>query len=223
MVRVGDLGHVAQVGRPGDGREEAVGVGHVGLDLLAVLLGERAFGHRQGDQLLVRQEALLGPAQALEHAPGDFEQPLEASLGEHGGLVALGDEGQQLVDLRQLTGLGLFLPRHQGARLLPVVMLEQAGFFRGVPERGEGADQLEAVLHRAQLVRVELLGLDQHVLAHADLAEVVQQRGVADLLDLLAGEAQCPEFRLGQRIHLLRQGHRQRRDTLGMAGSGGIP
>ena len=49
--------------------------------------------------------------------------------------------------------------------------------------------QLEALQDHLALVLVELLGLDQHVLAHADLAEVVQQRGVLDLLQLVERDA----------------------------------
>ena len=41
---------------------------------------------------------------------------------------------------------------------------------------------------RLELHRIELLLLDQHLLADADLAEVVQQRGVADLAELIGRE-----------------------------------
>ena len=41
--------------------------------------------------------------------------------------------------------------------------------------------QCEALQDELALVLVELLRLDQDVLAHADLAEVVQQRRVLDL------------------------------------------
>jgi hypothetical protein len=52
-----------------------------------------------------------------------------------------------------------------------------------------GARIPEALLEQAHVGMVQLLFLAQHVLAHADLAEVVQQRGIADLAQLLLAEA----------------------------------
>ena len=48
--------------------------------------------------------------------------------------------------------------------------------------------ELEAVAERLQLQRIELLLFHQHLLADADFAEVVQQRGVTDLADLIGAE-----------------------------------
>ena len=49
--------------------------------------------------------------------------------------------------------------------------------------------EVEARPDGVELQRIELLFLDQHLLADADFAEVVQQRGVANLLDLVGSEA----------------------------------
>ena len=51
------------------------------------------------------------------------------------------------------------------------------------------SEEREAVADQLELVRVELLLLHEHLLAHADLAEVVQQPRVAQLAQLLAREA----------------------------------
>ena len=49
-------------------------------------------------------------------------------------------------------------------------------------------EQLHAVADAVEIRRIELLGLHEHVLAHAHLAEVVQQRGVAQLHQLVVAE-----------------------------------
>ncbi len=46
---------------------------------------------------------------------------------------------------------------------------------------GGSTDEGIPLLHEGEIGGIELLGLDQDLLAHADLAEVVEQAGVADL------------------------------------------
>src|SRR5216117_1437366 len=46
-----------------------------------------------------------------------------------------------------------------------------------------------ALPDEVELQRIELFGLDQHLLPHADLSEIVEQPRVADLFDLFAGES----------------------------------
>ena len=53
-------------------------------------------------------------------------------------------------------------------------------------------NELEARLDHLELAGHQLLRLDQDVLAHADLAEVVQQARVAQLLELVLGEVDVP-------------------------------
>ena len=61
-------------------------------------------------------------------------------------------------------------------------------------------DHAETLPQREHLAEEELLRLDQDLLAHPDLAEVVQQARVADLLDLVAAEAHgCEEARTRSR------------------------
>ena len=57
VVGVGDLRHAAQGARPGDLREEAVGVRDVALDLLALLGGQRAAGDGERADLVARAAA----------------------------------------------------------------------------------------------------------------------------------------------------------------------
>ena len=51
--------------------------------------------------------------------------------------------------------------------------------------------------------RVELLGLHEDLLAHPDLAEVVQQRGVANLAHLVGGEPHVAKGPVGGAVHRL--------------------
>src|SRR5438067_2576158 len=48
--------------------------------------------------------------------------------------------------------------------------------------------EIEATTNRLELHRIELFLLDEHLLANADLAEVVQQRRVSDLAHLIGRE-----------------------------------
>ena len=84
-------------------------------------------------------------------------------------------------------------------------------------------DVAEAQLHQVHLLRVELLRLHEHVLAHADLAEIVQEARVADLLQVLRGEVGVPVHPAAHPVHGLRQGYRVDRHPVGMAGGGGVP
>src|SRR5438445_13794363 len=52
-----------------------------------------------------------------------------------------------------------------------------------------------------QVLGVQLLRLHQDLLAHADLAEIVEQPGVADLPQLLAGERHVPEGAVRRSVH----------------------
>ena len=73
-----------------------------------------------------------------------------------------------------------------------------------------------------ELPIVELLGLDQHLLAHADLAEVVQHARVFDLAQIVAREVHGSERPVGDGVHLLGQGHAQGGHAPRMAGGGRI-
>jgi len=54
------------------------------------------------------------------------------------------------------------------------------------------ADVIEAVQHAHELQRIEFFRLDQHFLAHANFAEVVEERGVAYLLHLFTEKRKSP-------------------------------
>ena len=70
--------------------------------------------------------------------------------------------------------------------------------------------------------RVELFRFHQHVLAHADLAEVVQEAGVAQLAQLLRGEAHVAEAAAVGAIDRLGQPHREVGHAERVAEGGGV-
>src|SRR5205823_12438977 len=76
-------------------------------------------------------------------------------------------------------------------------------------------DQLE-------LQRVELLRLDEHLLAHAHLPEVVQQPGVAELADLLAREAHALVGAVARAVHHDGEAHGHVRDPPRVAEGGRV-
>jgi hypothetical protein len=57
------------------------------------------------------------------------------------------------------------------------------------PQREVALEQLHAVPNALELRRVELLRLHQHVFPHADLAEVVEERGDSELHHRIRAEA----------------------------------
>src|SRR5207244_11934575 len=84
------------------------------------------------------------------------------------------------------------------------------------------ADGLDALLDQLEMLGVELLGLDEYLFPHADLAEIVEQRGVADLLHLVRREVHLSVRPRGHAINGLREADRQVRDAEGMAGGGRV-
>ncbi len=66
---------------------------------------------------------------------------------------------------------------------------------------------METPADQLKLRRVELLRLDEHVFAYPDLAEVVQQRSITQLLYLVAVEAGRIKARPGIAVHRERDIH----------------
>ena len=87
----------------------------------------------------------------------------------------------------------------------------------GVAELDPALDQLHALADPFELAGKELLGLHQHLLADADLAEVVQQGGVAELRHLLGAEAPVAVGPRAAAIHDLRQTDGEIGDAEGVA------
>ena len=74
-----------------------------------------------------------------------------------------------------------------------------------------------------QTIRFEFLRLDQEVLAHPDLPEIVQQARIPNFLDLLGAEDQITVFAGGGTGDGLGQPDGQRGDALAMPAGGWVP
>src|SRR5258708_14969299 len=91
---------------------------------------------------------------------------------------------------------------------LLAVLLEELGSCAPELPLGGAADEGVPLAQQAERGRIQLLRLDQYLLAHADLTEIVQQAGVADLLQLLAREVDAAERPVAGAIHDLGEPHR---------------
>ena len=124
----------------------------------------------------------------LPRHPGDLGDPLEAALIEHGRLVRREDEPDDVVDLGDLADQLVIDRRQLGRDLIARRLHQVADFSLEAVDLVAALDQLEALQDQVALVLVQLLGLDQDVLADADLAEVVEHPGVLDLGQIVVGE-----------------------------------
>src|SRR5439155_5906443 len=88
-----------------------------------------------------------------------------------------------------LPGVPRLERSHERLVVLPLVRPEELGTLPPKFPLGGTPHEMVALLDELELQGIELLGLDQHLLPYADLAEIVEQPGVADLLDLLPREA----------------------------------
>ena len=79
---------------------------------------------------------------------------------------------------------------------------------------------LEALEDPVELRLVQLLGLDQDLLADADLAEVMEQAGVLDLSQFLAAEVERREGRRVAAVDELGEGDGEVGDPLTVAAGG---
>ena len=143
-------------------------------------------------------------------------------VGHDGGLVGRRDGLEVLVEVGEHGGQ-LGVPLGGAIREALAAALEQPVHLAARVAQLEAApDDLAALPDQVELARRELLGLDQHVLAHADLAEVVEQRGVADLLHLVGREADLAEGAAIGAVHRGGQRHREVGHPEGVARGGRV-
>ncbi len=112
---------------------------------------------------------------------------------------------------QELEHRGLVLGKHAGlvGRRDAVAQHSRAAapgahrlqLLRRVLDLHRPLDELESRLDHLELAWHQLLGLDQDVLAHADLAEVVQKARVAELLELVLGKAHLAVLPGGDAAH----------------------
>ena len=179
------------------------------LDLAALLRAQASLRDREIGDLRRHDD---GAERSGRVAVGELGEPQDflAHLGRHQRrLVGRGDhfpgafeEGDPLGELRGDLLLAPALPR----RALP--HLRRAGKDRLVDARPDQRGD-----PRRQLPR-----LDEHLLADADLAEVVQHGGVAQLAELVAADADGGEGPGIRAVDELREPAGEQRDALRVAG-----
>src|SRR6185436_12349240 len=76
----------------------------------------------------------------------------------------------------------------------------------------------KTLLERLELMWEQLVALDEDMLAHAHLAEVVEQRGVSQLAELLRAEADAGIGPHRQPIEMLGDADGEQRHALGVTG-----
>src|SRR5215831_18472551 len=184
-----DLRNAPELTRPRNLLEEPIGMRDVRLDLAPLAGVEVALADHQELQLVVAEQPALDATQVHVRDRVDLTQLLEAAFGEDRRFVGVDDGGEMAVELvsRGVAGRAKLVDGR-------VVRLTPAGEQPLDPhalEREVGGlrEIREAAPDELQIARVELLFLDEHFLAHADFAEVVQQPGVPQLAQLIAREA----------------------------------
>ena len=219
---VGDLRNTPEFTRPRDLLEEPIGVRDVRFDLAALGVVEVALANHQELQLVILEQWTLAAIEVHERAAIDVVQRLEAAFGQDRRLVGAHDRRKKArqLGLTILALLGetcqlplVILPSMREHEVGAVALEFQLGALEQEPE--PAADDL-------QIGWIQLLLLHQHLLAHANLAEVVEQAGVAQLAQLLPREGHRAKLPVVRAVHHLRQPHRERRHARRMAGRGGI-
>src|SRR5438309_1556420 len=188
VMAVGDVRHALERSRPGDLLQEAEGVRDVRFDLAPFLGGERPLAYGELDYLVLAQERpRLAREGALVGELGDVLEPTE-DAGRKDRRPVAGEH--ELEHAGQLAPARLELAVDLGHESLgaPRFVQEHLHLAAFGAQLFLREQRLESSAQDLQLVRLQLVRLDEHVLADADLAEIVQQRRVAQLLALVAGE-----------------------------------
>ena len=190
---------------------------HVGLDLLELLRRQAAAGDGEHPGLVRRDDRLALAQMVHEARESEMLDPGGGVLGHHGRFVG-GHHGREvLVQLLQdqpQLGVGR---GHLLQHALPALPQQEVELAAAVAELDAALDELHPLRDHLEVPRVELLGLHQHLFADAHLAEVVEQRGVADRLHLVGREADLAEGAGVGAVRRRGQRHRQVRHPEGMA------
>src|SRR6185312_16995476 len=110
----------------------------------------------------------------LVRATRQLEQRFEASRRQHGRLVRVEHGVEEAVQDRDLPSVLLLERSEERLVLLPLVPFQELGTFPPEFALGGTPHEVMALSDEVELQGIELLGLDQHLLSHADLAEIVE-------------------------------------------------
>ncbi|MNK80723.1 hypothetical protein D3C87_1004480 [compost metagenome] len=197
-------------------------MGDVALDFQALVLIEAAPAHRELLHLRGRQQVARMPIDVMVRTLGDFQQLQEASLLQHRGLVGGENRPPGVIDDFQLVPQVALEDAHGLEVLLAPMLQEEVQLPAGELGFQRLLDEVEARLDQLLAVRIELLGLDQNLLAHADLPQIVKQARIAQLPNLLPAEVKLPEVPHVEAIDLLGECHGQAGDPRRVARGGRV-
>ncbi len=195
-------------------------MGHMRLHLEALLRIERSLPNRQEAELLRVEHRVRSTRHVCVRLLRQGLQHRGLVLGHHtrlvGGDDALDPGAQALqllleppVDLRQ----GAIGPRPAAHRRQLVGRVLE--LHRTLNEVEPGLDHFELAGH-------ELFGLDEDVLPHADLAEVVEQTCVAELLELVVSHVYVAILPSSDLSHGVGESGRQRLNATRVTGGARI-
>ena len=192
------------------------------FDLAPLVVIQAAARNRKKTDLFGRQVGTLRPARITVGLVRDFVQHLKITGRKERRLVGSGDKLRIAIEFAQ-----------QAARLFVEQAQPLFGFLTGKREQrfhfllrdacfDIAANVVKPVKHAHELQRIEFFRFDQNFFTHADFAEVMQQRCVAQLLHLFPGKAQLAVRSARLAIDRLRQRHCHFTHPVGMAGRRGV-
>ena len=217
-----DLRDALEFLRPRNFPEEFVAVLDVRLDLGALRVVQRAARNGKKADLLRRQQRFRLALEAGESGRRNFGQFFGSAVRQARGFVDAQDEFHESSQPREVFFPGPVDGGKNRLDTLPSVAQEIIELLSGAFELDPSSGCEEALLDELPLRRIKLFRLHQQVLAHSDLAEIVQQGGVLQLLQVPGGKADLGVGPNRRAVHDLGQAHSQRGDALRVAGSGGI-
>ena len=118
MVPARDSRNLADLFRPGDLRQKIKRVDDVGFDLYPLGRVQAAFGNGKKPDLLRLEEIALDAVGISKRLSRDFDELVELSAGEDGGLVGVENGLEVVVNLRQIVDILLFERADQGESLV---------------------------------------------------------------------------------------------------------
>src|ERR1700722_5196302 len=211
MVGACNLRNGAVFGGPRNLRQEIKAVCDMRFDLASLVRIEAAARNRQESDFLRAEVGALGAARVAVGFLGDFSEQFEFSRGQDGWFVHAFDEFHVAVQFTEKTS-GLAVEQLQACarfRFLPEMAQEEFHFLFGDARFDVAPNVVEAIQQASQLEGVKFPGFYENFFANSDLAEIVEQRRIAQFLHLLPRKTQIGILSLRLAIHGFgeRQGH----------------
>ena len=207
-MAVGDVRNPFQLARPGNLLEEPVRVRDVRLDLEPLDLVEVSLADHQELQLVLGEQRTFDALEVDVRLAIDPVQLVEAALGRTVGSFALTIASRYRCSSSRDARCAASESLDRGVVRAAASVEEELDALALEAQIGGLHQILEAMANELEVGLVQLLLLHEHLLAHADLAEVVEQPGVAQFAQLLAGEARVAVRTLRRRDRPPRRGRR---------------